>query len=321
MNIREAVRSLLIRELGDSRNVADYRMTDSWKAGTDFEYKFEFESDSGTKYEVNLVSLVVPDYPYQTFAEVDFAELGGLYDTLTGKNEYAQIMATVIDICANVYEDRDALGINLDGFYFEAYAKDPKKTRQKKRLYKTYAKTQFPKAEFEEDSADSMFIWPEGKYANESLVTELGDTTEAYDLNLIQNSGGGREHVVEYEFQTKAGTSYIVELEAYDDPDRMVSVGFYPTKSQSYSDVTNEGDPFRIVATVVKAASEFWDLLHETGIDDDWEYKIERFYFSASGHSAKKVKQREKLYMAFIKRQFPSASIKPASGGAFYVTP
>lgn len=134
----------------------------------------------------------------------------------------------------------------------------------------------------------------------EIALNELGETTEAYDY-YFQGVKAGK---AEWAFQSQSHT-YEVKF--------MKSRKYFRTSfetSETNSSVTNEGDQFRVMATIMKIAKEMWDRRHELfeGVGG-----IEGFKYDAipkPDEEFRDVTSRDKLYRQFVLKQFPNARIR-----------
>lgn len=146
------------------------------------------------------------------------------------------------------------------------------------------------------------------------ILTELGETTDSYDWSY-----DGRKF-------TKAIYSFYsedIEYEvSYDKEGDRIKVEFAPKKGEvEQSDQTmtrssietNQGNQFRIVATVMDTTKHLW-----RNKEDIYENGDELTHFVFSRIGKRDDNPREKLYKKFIKKQLPQAEIKK-SGHYFEV--
>jgi hypothetical protein len=166
------------------------------------------------------------------------------------------------------------------------------------------------------------------KFANlikEIALQELGETTDHYNLHLKNKNlgepvefGSGREGRVKFmwEFATE---NYEYKIRMREDFSRPVLDLDFDTKEKG-ARVTKEGNQFKIVATVIEAAVRTWKIVREkdAGIGG---FKFNPVSKASVDKDIGEVTQREKLYKAFIKKQFPNAKMERDSGGTIYVYP
>lgn len=152
---------------------------------------------------------------------------------------------------------------------------------------------------------------------NELFVNEIGDTTRGYNWKLedsrISKGVDGLRVAYRYRFRTENFTYDI----AFYKPDNSQWVQVDFDTLEKGQEETNEGNQFRVVATILDAAKDFKRKM------DKEDVIIKGFQFDAISKSINQdlsVKsQREKLYTAFIKRQFPSARVKRTKHGTVFV--
>ena len=151
------------------------------------------------------------------------------------------------------------------------------------------------------------------KQIQEALIQELGDTTDAYPYKESYKDVGSEHFLLEYIFETGKGTLYKVRI-SYKMPmsDEFIYVNF--VANQSY-DTVNEGTMFRSIATVIRIISDFWLHISETLSDAaqpfSYIHRIDGFEFSVVEKGVSpQDSARFKIYRAFIKKQFPSATVQ-----------
>jgi hypothetical protein len=142
-----------------------------------------------------------------------------------------------------------------------------------------------------------------GKFKN-LVLTELGNTTDGYDWSTTRPGS-------EFKFKTRKYT-YIVQVNRIRP--KALQISFQVSwedidgGKNPFSMTTNEGDPFRIVATVIDIAKFVWR--HKDRFYRDAEL-LEYMTFEPSAKNRKEGgRQRRKLYLAFVQKQFPNAEIK-----------
>ena len=150
------------------------------------------------------------------------------------------------------------------------------------------------------------------------LIFELGDSTNPYDYRVTEIVPKKYKYIKRFEFESDAGHQYEIKFEAVNDRHGTITVDFR-VKGQPIKAVTNEGNPYRVMATVIAAARKVWKNKDE--IEDAFDnpniasYPVLGFFFTPIGTDFKKVEQREKLYKAFIRSQFPNAEINKNNYG------
>ena len=134
------------------------------------------------------------------------------------------------------------------------------------------------------------------------VLTELGETTDAYRYEFLGNLHGD---VVEWKFKTPNQTYYVIIKQVMD----YLDVEFETEKTGM--DATNEGNQFRVMATVLKISKEAWKRREE--LFDSYVDKIKYYPSDTSDEKSGGFEgrnKRDKLYQTFIKRQFPNAKIE-----------
>ena len=141
-----------------------------------------------------------------------------------------------------------------------------------------------------------------GKFKRLAL-TELGETTDGYDYRV--KSAKGYE-TVKYSFKTPNYT-YTVRGDRYGDD--YVEIGFSVEERESLAGTTNEGEQFKVMATVLDISKEIWELRYEYFEAADL---LKGFLYSGyhkPDEDFDEISQRDKFYRRFIKTQYPSADI------------
>lgn len=133
----------------------------------------------------------------------------------------------------------------------------------------------------------------------ELALQELGNTTDTYNWRLSFDSD--TEKV--YEFSTPEN-DYEVFVETFTKDWLALDFGLEDKDfGKKFSTVTNEGEQFRVVATVLEIAKHAWDR-RETMMDGD----------TVKGYGISADSRRIQLYKAFVKTQFPDAEVRATSG-------
>ncbi len=149
------------------------------------------------------------------------------------------------------------------------------------------------------------------------ILKELGETTDTYRLRNVTMGLFPRidppEVDARWEFSTE---NYNYTIHIFNEYPEFLTVDF--NTGAAGTEATNEGNPFKVTATVIEAAKRTFDR-----IKDREEYDLIRgFRFKGVSKqgSDRDETQRNKLYIAFIEKQFPSADIEKMSYGGVKVT-
>ena len=132
------------------------------------------------------------------------------------------------------------------------------------------------------------------------ILTELGNTTDTYNYRM---NGQGRE-TVEYEFKTPNHKYFVIIKQVLD----FIEVEFETQRTGM--DATNEGNQFKVMATVLEISKEVWRRREE--LFDSYVDKIKYYPSDTPDEQDNGVEdrnKRDKLYQTFIKRQFPNAKV------------
>jgi hypothetical protein len=148
------------------------------------------------------------------------------------------------------------------------------------------------------------------------LLREIGDTSGHYRYRNVQDvfkiTSKEEAHILYiYEFETE-NFNYTVELSKSKWNNR-VGVMFEISWDQAadlggnpFNAVTNEGNVLKVVGTVVSIVKDFHNEMAKEG-------RFPRFYkgykFSGMKKEGVDTNQRNKLYIKFIKSQFPNAEV------------
>ena len=158
MTLREAVRELLVLELGDTEAAYEIRNTESSFDPMAYSFKYEFETELGTGYEVSITGYRQPGDPagLNKYAGVTFVDDNRSYTHQTGEHDVYRVMATVIKAARVFWENErekieKAWGARLQGFAFSGVGATGKSSGQKNRIYKRFVKAKFPNATIEDD--------------------------------------------------------------------------------------------------------------------------------------------------------------------------
>lgn len=142
-----------------------------------------------------------------------------------------------------------------------------------------------------------------GEFLNK-IITEIGDTTEGYDWFEVKPGE-------QYEFNTE-NRSYEVLI----DPGGKESlyVSFMP-KSSPYGEspfqtVTDDGDMFKVTATVFNIVEYVWNNKEEIYRDGKSKKYVAFTGSPKPEKDASDDTSRAKLYKSFIKSRFPNTKIR-----------
>lgn len=134
-------------------------------------------------------------------------------------------------------------------------------------------------------------------------LTELGNTTDGYDYRVTQAKG---YESVGYEFRTPDN---LYTVRGYRDSDEYIEIGFDTDGTEGVAGVTNKGNQFRVLATVLNISQEIWNRRNEFFEEAD---RLKGFMYSGyhkRDEDYGEISKRDKFYRQFIKRQYPSADI------------
>jgi hypothetical protein len=151
-----------------------------------------------------------------------------------------------------------------------------------------------------------------GKFSD-IVLTELGETENAYRWK--ETSPGER-----FEWETE-GYRYILKIERHNPEELYVAYMIDPSDfdwssgGTPFNAITNEGNQFRIVATAIDIVKYVWRNKEELYENPE---VIEYISFDGSpkeGEVYSNKTSRDKLYVRFIKTQFPDARIESTMEG------
>ena len=151
-------------------------------------------------------------------------------------------------------------------------------------------------------------------FISEKLILEIGEgSAKPYKFRTVKDKPGNTDHTRQVSFKTEDGDDYQVELHAYwgdgfitDTYGSHITIDFFIDHGFGSRDadvVVNKGRLFKVMSTVVKAAREFLKYI------DYKEKGIDLLRISPTKTKDDDDDRRAKLYMAYIKRQLPVASI------------
>lgn len=140
----------------------------------------------------------------------------------------------------------------------------------------------------------------------EFVLREIGDTTKTYDWELANTDRFGA-------YYTFKSDQYRYNVTVEDFMPEYLAIEFELDRKHSdeFSDrfgaVTDEGNQFRVVSTVVSIAKHAWENRHELFMEPE---KLEGFFIDAAPKEGEEENIRAKLYKKFVERQFPNARIQ-----------
>lgn len=142
------------------------------------------------------------------------------------------------------------------------------------------------------------------------IITELGDTTSSYDWRVYSNTADK----VEFEFKSRENT-YKVILDQYIPQELDVSYEYKNEEGRYTIGLTNENNQFRVISTVVSIVKHAWENREKYFREHQ---SIEGIGFVGSTRDDESFTDdgtaRTRLYLQFIKRQFPNAEIDHSIG-------
>ena len=159
------------------------------------------------------------------------------------------------------------------------------------------------------------FIIDYSNFISEKLILEIGEgSAKPYKFRTVYDKSDNTDHRRDVSFKTEDGDEYKVQLEAYwgdgyitDTFGSHIVIDFLLKMGKDSYDadiVVNKGRLFRVMATVVQIARQFMK-------DIDYKEKgIDTLRIEPTKSTDYDDHRRAKLYMAYIKRQLPVASIK-----------
>lgn len=149
------------------------------------------------------------------------------------------------------------------------------------------------------------------------VLTELGETSKGYQYRISTSSPG----VVTWTFYTEKHP-YIVEIQVsksnWEVPDKWLIVDFGVGTEIMDASVTDEGEPFKVMATVMNIVKETWERREKLFPGEN----LDGFFFDpvAKPEEHPEDTSRARLYKTFIKKQFSGAEIKKL-GSSYGVIP
>lgn len=285
-----------INEIGDS-GATTYPFTNPSKG------IYRFKSDSGLEYRIELEEHSHPSLGQGSILEISYRLLGDMYNMVTNKGEQFRVMATLIETVKDYLKDNPQ--VNRISFV-PVKSFDRENDNRRANLYMAYVKKQLPGATVKIDgnrfTIDLPEKLPEGK------VNEIGDASgKTYNLKLYRSYAPDNTIAPEviYNFTTDSGLEYELALSGYemqtaDELTGAVDVSF-KMAGGTYTAQTNAGEQFKIMATVVDATKKY--------LKDNPKVNTITFVPVKSRSESDKDSRRERMYLAYVKSQFPNAKI------------
>jgi hypothetical protein len=272
---------------------------------------YNFTTDSGLKYELALSGFEVQTANELTgAADVSFKMEGGTYTAQTNAGEQFKIMATVVDAVKKYLKDNPKVSIVT--FVPVKSRGEGDQDNRREKMYLAYVKKQIPNAEIDTKpymaGTNKIIIKLPKQQVGESKINEIGDSTaKAYNFKLERHYGWTIEDAPDatYSFETDSDLQYKVNLFADFVPGRdrkefKVDVSFRPVgKEHWFNTVTNKGEQFRIMATVIEVIKEY--------IKD--YPKVTQITFTPAKTKGDDDRRRANLYLAYVKKQLPDATV------------
>mgnify|MGYP006934448667 CR=1 FL=1 len=144
------------------------------------------------------------------------------------------------------------------------------------------------------------------------VLTELGNTTDIYSWT---EKKPGKNYV----FRSRSN-EYVVKPAQIKDNEISVDYMFKDDSGGLSMDQTGEGNPFRVVATVVDIVEYVWKNRHNFYRNPEG---IEKIHFTGAPKKGETFGDtaRKKLYLQFVKNKFPNAKVDVDSLGGVDVYP
>jgi len=138
------------------------------------------------------------------------------------------------------------------------------------------------------------------------ILQEIGDTRKNYRWELVKTDRFGAYYTFESEQY-----QYDVTVENFTPEYLAVEFGLDRRYADEFPDrfgaVTDEGEPFKVVSTVVSIAKHAWENRHRVFTEPEG---LKGFFIDAAPKEGEDENIRAKLYREFVERQFPSARVE-----------
>lgn len=138
------------------------------------------------------------------------------------------------------------------------------------------------------------------------VLREIGETRDGYDWELARTDSFGA-------YYTFRSDQYRYNVTVEDFMPEYLAIEFELTHKHSdefpdrFSAVTDEGNQFKIVSTVISIAKHAWEHRDEIFMEPE---KLKGFFIDAAPKEGEDDNIRAKLYKRFVKKQFPSARVE-----------
>ena len=146
------------------------------------------------------------------------------------------------------------------------------------------------------------------------LLKEIGDAqSKAYEWRVTAE----RDDAIKYEFSTEEGTLYEVSVDAESDESGDVygiSVYFKPKNTERFVS-TNEGNQYRIMATVKQILQSYMDAVAQSGA-----MPVEFIKFVPEKEKGEQDTRRLRFYVQYIKKLLPGWDIVQTGNNKVYAT-
>jgi hypothetical protein len=232
------------------------------------------------------------------------------YSEKTGAQDFIKVLATVVQATKNTMKKEG--GDN--SIYAIKFSPSDKKRAS---IYMHYLKTLFP--DFEEKGQEGMFTSFVNKNFKEKVIAEVGEgTAQPYEYRKIKAS---TEYKAEYEFQSDAGTKYLIAIHKDDDPyqagsnelDYDISFGVEfkigPDKTTvSFDREVNKGEMYRVMATVLDSVKKELESDKKKGTKVNTIFIYPTKKSDEEGDTDYSDLRRSKLYQAYVKKNMPQGS-------------
>ena len=232
------------------------------------------------------------------------------YSEKTGAQDFIKVLATVVQATKNT--------MKKEGGDSSIYAiKFSPADKKRASIYMHYLKTLFP--DFEEKGQEGMFTAFVNKNFKEKVISEVGEgTAQPYQYSKLK---GAPEHKAEYEFQSDAGTKYLIAIHKDDDPyqagsnelDYDISFGVASQIAPdrmfiSFDREVNMGEMYRVMATVLDSVKKELESDKKKGTKVNTIFIYPTKKSDEEGDTDYSDMRRSKLYQAYVKKHMPQGS-------------
>lgn len=130
------------------------------------------------------------------------------------------------------------------------------------------------------------------------ILYEIGEgSLETYDAEILEKGMSSR-----YTFFTENQTEYIVEFKKLRSGN--VEVSFFVPSNKNIWKMTGEGEPIKIINTVLNVFEDYHKKYHE---------RVDKYIFypeSENDEDKNKLPKRGRILKRAIKKRYPKAKIK-----------